>query len=223
MSETKSKTPLVVGGAVVAIAAIAVLFVLPAETGWDPTGIGARLGLTEIADPVNEELERGMARMETQDVLLLSDTAPQPEEGVSDVWEYELPPYESIEYKYTIEQGERIAFTWEGSDILNYDMHSHPFDGGVEATESFGVDEAQIQHGVYIAPFTGIHGWYWQNRGLEPATVRIEATGGMTLATIFSASGPVELPIEGVENSLEGAAEGHAMQDSEEEAAETAE
>jgi len=210
-----SKTPYVAAGAAAAMAFIAVAFVLPAETGWDPTGIGTATGLVKIAEPDNAELERGMARVETQDVLLLSDTTPAPEEGVTDSWEYELGPYEAVEFKYTIPEGARMAFSWEGSDTLNYDMHSHPFEGGVEATESFGVDEAQKMHGVYIAPFTGIHGWYWQNRSVQPVTLKLETSGGMTASAIFAASGEIDRPLEGVENTVEGAAAGHEMQDAE--------
>lgn len=210
---TKSKKPLLIGGALVGVAAIAVLFVLPAETGWDPTGVGKALGLVEIADPVNEEFERGQARMATQDVLLLSDTPPAAEPGATDVWEVELAPYESIEFKYTIPEGARMAFRWEASAPVHYDMHSHPFDGGTEMTESFAIADAAVQQGIYIAPFTGIHGWYWQNRSTDNVTVRLEASGGMTTSALFSAAGEAERPIQGVENTVEGAAAGHAMQE----------
>ncbi len=214
---SSSRKPLIVGvGAVVAVSAIGVLFVLPAETGWDPTGVGEATGLVKIANPDNPELERGMARMAEQDVLLPSDNAPAPEDGVMDSWEYELGPFESVEFKYTIPEGSRVAFRWEGSDVLNYDMHAHPFDGGEEMTESFGVDEAQIMQGVYIAPFTGIHGWYWQNRSLDNVTLSLETSGGMTHSTIFGPVGPVERPLEGVENTVEGSAAGHQMQDADE-------
>lgn len=212
---SSSKKPLIIGAsAVVAVAAISVLFVLPAETGWDPTGVGEATGLVKIANPDNPELERGMARMETQEVLLLSDTPPPPEAGTTDVWEYELGPFDSVEFKYTIPEGARMAFRWEGSGVLNYDMHAHPFEGGVEMTESYGVDEAQVMQGVYIAPFTGIHGWYWQNRSLDNVTLRLEASGGMTLSTIFGSAGEVDRPLEGAENTVEGSAAGHQMQDS---------
>jgi hypothetical protein len=206
------RTPLLIGGAVVAVAAIAVLFVLPAETGWDPTGVGAATGLVKIANPDNAELERGMARMESEDVLLLSDTPPAAEPGATDVWEYELAPYDSIEFKYTIPEDARMAFRWASSAPLNYDMHSHPFEGGTEMTESFGVSKVALMQGVYIAPFTGIHGWYWQNRSTDNVIVRLEASGGMTASTIFTAAGEMDRPLEGVENSVGGSAAGHAMQ-----------
>lgn len=209
------KTALVAAGVVLAGAVLVVGFILPAETGYDPTGIGAATGLTKIAEPDNAELERGMARMETQEVLLLSDTAPGAEPGAADHWEYELAPFESVEFKYTIPEGARMAFRWEGSGVLNYDMHSHPFEGGTEATESFGVDEAQQMQGIYIAPFTGIHGWYWQNRSMDNVTLTLDASGGMTTSTVFASSGEFDRPLEGVENTVEGAAAGHEMQSSE--------
>ncbi|WP_202393030.1 hypothetical protein [Alteraurantiacibacter buctensis] len=209
----RSKKPLLIGGiALVAVAAGAVMFVLPAETGWDPTGVGKALGLVEIADPVNEEQQRGMARMERETVLELSDAAPAAQPGATDVWEYELPPFEGIEFKYTIPQGGKMAFNWQGSAPLHYDMHGHPFDGGTEMTESYGVSEAQAMQGIYTAPFTGIHGWYWQNRSLDTVTLRLEASGAMTTSTLFTSMGEVDRPLEGVENTVEGSAAGHQMQ-----------
>lgn len=209
---------LLIGGAVAALAVGVVMFVLPAETGWDPTGVGTATGLVKIANPTNPALELGLARMETQEVLLLSDTVPAAEPGAVDVWEYELAPFDSIEFKYTIPQGARIAFRWEGSGPLDYDMHAHPFDGGTDLTESFSITDAQVMQGVYIAPFTGIHGWFWQNRSVNTVTLRLEASGGMTSSTIFTSGGEFARPLAGVENAVVGSAAGHAMQASGQEA-----
>ena len=207
-----NRKPLLIGGAVVALAAGVVMFVLPAETGWDPTGVGAATGLTKIAEPDNPALERGLARMEGQEVLTLSETAPAAEPGVTDTWEFELAPFEGIEFKYTIPEAARVAFRWEASGPLDYDMHAHPFDGGVELTESFSIAEAQTMQGLYIAPFTGIHGWFWQNRSMDTVTLKLDASGGMTSSTIFASSGESERPLAGVENTVEGSAAGHEMQ-----------
>jgi hypothetical protein len=215
MTETapRSNKPLLIGGiALAAIAAGAVLFVLPAETGWDPTGVGKALGLVEIADPVSDEQVRGTARMEQETVLELSDAAPAVQPGATDVWEYELAPFDGIEFKYTVPQGGKVAFAWSGSAPLHYDMHAHPFDGGTELTESYGVAEAQAMQGIYTAPFTGIHGWYWQNRSLDTVTLRLEASGAMTTSTIFTSAGEFDRPLEGVENTVSGSAAGHQMQ-----------
>ncbi len=212
-SAPRSNKPLLIGGvALLAIAAGAVLFVLPAETGWDPTGVGKALGLVEIADPVSPEQERGQARMENETVLELTDAAPAAQPGATDVWEYELTPFDGIEFKYTIPQGGKMAFHWQASAPLHYDMHAHPFEGGTELTESFSVTEAQALQGTYTAPFTGIHGWYWQNRSLDTVTLRLEASGAMTTSTLFTSGGEFDRPLEGVENTVSGSAAGHEMQ-----------
>lgn len=186
-----------VAALLVALLGIVLVFILPAETGRDPTGLGARLGLTKIADPVNKELERGLARMARQDVLLLSNTAPPPQAGLADAWEWDLAPYEGIEFKYTMAEGAEMAFSWQATGPLHYDLHSHPFVGGAEQTESFAIGNAARLQGRYIAPFTGIHGWYWQNRTSASVRVRLEASGGITGSTIFGTGAPIERPLEG--------------------------
>lgn len=211
-----SKTPYVAAGVALVGAALAVFVVLPAETGWDPTGVGEALGLTEIADPVNVELERGQARMAQQEVLTLSDTAPAIIEGVQDSWEYELGPFESIEFKYTIAEGEPVAFGWEGTGELHYDMHAHPFEGGVEATESYVIGDAQAMGGTYTPAFTGIHGWFWENRSTDRVILQLTASGAMTTSTIFGAASEEERPLEGAADAPEGSVAGHSMQSDEE-------
>jgi hypothetical protein len=211
---SSGKKLLIGGGVVVALGAIAVLFVIPAETGWDPTGVGKATGLVEIADAGGEELERGMARMEQQEVLTLSDTALAPAEGITDVWEYQLAPFESVEFKYTIPEGAPITFTWEASGPLHYDLHAHPFEGGEEMTEGYGKGDAQVMHGRYTPAFTGIHGWYWQNRSMDTVSIRLDASGGMTTSTIFSGNGQSERPLAGAEAVPEGTVAGHEMRSS---------
>ncbi|WAT18904.1 hypothetical protein OZN62_04860 [Aurantiacibacter sp. MUD11] len=207
-----TKTPYVAAGVAAAGAALAVFVILPAETGWDPTGVGGMLGLTEIAEPTNMELERGMARMAEQEVLTLSDTPLPASEGITDVWEYELAPFESVEFKYTIGEGQPVTFRWEGSGTLAYDMHAHPFEGGVELTESYGIDEAQAMNGLYTPAFSGIHGWFWENRSLDNVTLRLEASGGMSSSAVFTSAGEFDRPLEGAAEAPEGTVEGHSMQ-----------
>ena len=190
-----SRQRLLIGGAIAIIAAagIAIAFILPAEFGIDPTGIGRMTGLISISSPATSpELQRGARR---KGVLTLLDQAPAAEAGKKDRWEFEFDAYDSIEFKYTIPQGERMAFTWRSSQPLHYDLHAHPFEGGVDVTESYGVGDAAMMHGRYVAPFTGIHGWYWQNRSLKPVKLILEATGGFSTSTIFNSAGEHPRPI----------------------------
>jgi len=217
MSATSDTTPpvalpttrqVIVGGLIaVAVAAVAlVFFVLPAEAGIDLTGFGEKTGLTGLAGEasgVNVYLQRGLKRKNTlfplaQDAkpdakTLRATLAPLgiavPAKLQTDHWSYTLQPYDNIEMKYLLQQGQPMVFAWHASAPVHVDMHSVPDKGGNPATESFVITDAASQTAVYVAPFTGIHGWFWQNQSLEPVTVDIEATGGFTGAVTFDPAG----------------------------------
>ena len=176
--------------AAVAVAAVAlVVFILPAEYGVDPTGAGKALGVTKLSEPeLNEEQIRGAKRT---GVLTVSEQ-PLPREQWDDEWQVTLAPYEGIELKYTLDEGEAIDFEWEATDTVEYDLHSHPFEGGTELTESYAVDRGQGMQGHYVAAFTGLHGWYWQNRNLEDVTVTLRAAGPIDGSTVFQTGSQTE-------------------------------
>lgn len=199
-SSAPSRSKIWIGGSVALIGAgaIAVLAILPAEYWIDPTGFGKATGLTKIAEPTNIYLERGLKR---QGVFTPSKGRLAPEPGASDHWEFDLGPYEGIELKYVIPEGAAISFLWSATGSLNYDMHAEPFEGGTELTESYSIEQADRLGGRYVAPFSGIHGWYWQNRSLEPVHLTLDAWGGMTGSKVFDTAGeqdreltPVEQP-----------------------------
>jgi len=206
-----SRRQVAIGSLVAAVvgSVSAVFFVLPAELGIDPTGFGEATGLTGLAQSGSGEniyLARGLKR---NNVLFPLAASAKPDEATlratlaangltvppgaqlrTDHWEYELLPYENIEMKYRLAQGQPMIFAWRSSGKpLNYDMHSVPDAGGNDATESFAITDGPSQTAVYVAPFTGIHGWFWQNRSLENVTLTIDAVGGFTGAVIFNQSG----------------------------------
>jgi hypothetical protein len=187
----RSGKKLLIGSlAAIAVAAVAlVVFVLPAEYGIDPTGAGRALGLTKLAEPqMNEEQLRGARRT---GVLTLSDQPLQRDQW-DDEWQVVLGPYEGIELKYTLDEGGAMDFEWEATDTVEYDLHSHPFEGGTELTESYAVDEGERMQGRYVAAFTGLHGWYWQNRNLEDVTLTVRAAGPIRGSTVFVMGAPSE-------------------------------
>jgi hypothetical protein len=172
--------------AIVGAALLTVFAVLPAEYGIDPTGFGKATRLTEIANPVNKYLAKGLKRT---GVFTRSDTASAPEPGANDHWTFELGPFEGIELKYVLEQGKPMTFFWSATGPLDFDMHAHPFDGGTELTESYAIEQADHLGGRYVAPFTGIHGWYWQNRTLGRVKLTVDASGQMTGSKLFDQFG----------------------------------
>jgi hypothetical protein len=173
-------------GALVVAAAIAVVFVLPAEFDIDPTGLGRAMGLTQLSEggKMTVEQARGAKR---EGVL-----APLPDGKVDapkDRYTVELAPFESIEMKYTMDEGAKMPFAWHASAPLDYDMHAHPFEGGTELTESYSVTKADGQSGLYTAQFSGIHGWFWQNRNTDNVTLVLDAAGDIGASTIFDQYG----------------------------------
>lgn len=190
-----SRRKLLIGSAIalVAAGAVALLVVLPAEFEIDPTGFGKWTGLTKIADPgMSAEQKRGALRTGVFTPVTGTLT---PEQGKTDHWEYEIAPYAAIEFKYDLAEGKAMTFRWQAAGPLHYDMHAHPFVGGTALTESYGVNEAQAMQGRYVAPFTGIHGWYWQNRSMEPVKLTLDASGGMTGSRIFDSGSEHERPL----------------------------
>jgi len=187
---SSSRRKLVIGSAVAVVVAVAaVVFVLPAEFGIDPTGAGRALGLTELAEPgMNEEQIRGGKRT---GVLTLADQR-TPRTDWADEWQVTLAPYEGIELKYTLDQGDAMDFEWEATAVVEYDLHSHPFEGGPEMTESYAVDKGQQMQGRYVAAFTGLHGWYWQNRTMNDVTMTVRAAGPIKASTVFQMGGSAE-------------------------------
>lgn len=181
---------LIGSAAVLAVAAVAlVVFIMPAEYGIDPTGAGKALGVTKLSEPgMSEEQIRGAKRT---GVLTLSEQ-PLQRESWDDEWQVVLAPYESIELKYTLDEGAAIDFEWQATDTVEYDLHSHPFDGGTELTESYAVDEGNRMQGRYVAAFTGLHGWYWQNRNLADVTVTVRAAGPIKGSTVFQMGGETQ-------------------------------
>lgn len=147
--------------AVSVLVATIILFtlVLPAEYDLDPLGTGALLGLT------------GLSRS-GPGALVDQPTALRQEQRV-----FVLSPFESVEYKYRLDAGAGLVFSWQASAEVVFDFHAEP-DGAEEGyAESFEQGRDQARHGAYSAPFPGLHGWFWENRGTEVVTVTLNASG----------------------------------------------
>jgi len=166
--------------ALLGAAIVLVTFILPAEYGMDPLGTGAALGLTALAEP-------GSRTLMSQDEAY----------SVNSV-EFILGPFESVEYKYRIEEGGSMLYSWEATGELLFDMHSEP-DGAPEGyAETFGKARTNGDNGTYIAPFSGIHGWFWENRGMDDVTLKLISAGFYSGATEFRGGGSTDYEVTGV-------------------------
>jgi hypothetical protein len=65
-------------------------------------------------------------------------------------------------------------------------FHGDP-DGQSSSTsaQSFDAQPRRQADGSFAAPFTGIHGWFWENPGGDTITVRVTTAGFYTAAHQF--------------------------------------
>ena len=143
--------------ALVAAVLIVVGAVLPAEYGLDPLGTGGALGLLALSR---------VQPIEAEDA-----------EYMTDVLEIELVPGEWVESTYEIEEGSSMLFSWTASGAVSYNFHSAPDGAPPGYAESFDAEEQDRAYGAYTAPFTGVHGWYWENRGSASVTITLTTVG----------------------------------------------
>ena len=153
--------------------------ILPAEFGADPLGTGRLLGLTALSaeeNPFEEQLEIHR----------------------DDYVEFILGPFESVEYKYTMDLDTPMVFSWVADGEVYYDMHAEPAGLGEDYAESYEQGNAERQIGSFHAPFAGIHGWFWENRGGRTISVKLYASGFFVDSTVFRDGGDFSRPIDPV-------------------------
>jgi hypothetical protein len=102
---------------------------------------------------------------------------------------FELAPGEGVEYKYRLEEGETMVYSWSSSAPVRTEMHAEADDQAEGTAEFFEVVESsQAGHGLYTAPFPGIHGWWWLNLNEDdPITVTVSSSGFYSYAMEFRA------------------------------------
>jgi len=151
-------------GTLLVAALILVTAVLPAELGVDPTGVGARLGLTAMGD-LKHAAE---ARPESPATPVLR----------SDEFSVTLGPKEGTEVKAVMRSGDQMVYSWTtDTGEVFYDFHGEPKGAPSSVFTSFQKGTAASAEGDFEAPFEGVHGWYWKNVGPEPVTVQLKTTG----------------------------------------------
>ena len=162
--------------AVLALIAL-VTFVLPAEYDVDPLGVGELLGV------------KGMSGYSVQ--ALSTEGAGFREDSVA----FPLAPFESIEYKYHLKAGQAMVFSWTAEAEVVYDLHSHTKATYADEEEeeedsvSFALGRDVAQHGTYVAPYDGLHGWFWENRTQQDVVVKLQTQGFYEESTTFGPSG----------------------------------
>ena len=172
------------GAAAVALVVL-ITTILPAEYGIDPLGTGRLLGLTAISGTADVEAlpppAPGAALVPVQE----GPVAHFPAEYKTDTVEFVVAPYQYVEYTYRLEKGATMLYAWKASVAPIYDFHADPDGDPKPEPISFDKKSKTDARGSLTAPFSGIHGWYWENPGGEPMTITLTTAGFYTAATEF--------------------------------------
>lgn len=169
--------------------------VLPAEYGIDPTGVGKALGLTQLYSPSPAPGVGAAAAQVSVSTLgsakgstvsakgeerALTIASVQKVAYRADVQEIVLPPKKGVEVKTHLAKGATLIYSWKtkNGEMVNHDFHGEPVDAGKDEFESFIIEKGVSEsRGSLVAPFTGVHGWYWKNLSSEPVTIVLSASG----------------------------------------------
>ena len=109
-----------------------------------------------------------------------------------------LRPKEGIEYKYQMEKGATMVYSWKSAGgKVNHEFHGEPEGAPRGYADTYLKEDAVEQsHGTFMAPSTGIHGWFWENTSDQDVTVSVTAAGFFSRAFTLSRAGrvPREVP-----------------------------
>lgn len=170
--------------ALVAAAIVLVTAVLPAEYGIDPLGTGRALGL----DRLFAAEETAAAAAAAPATITAAEGGPLHPQFVSyrvDTRELTIPPGQGIEFKYELDRGASMIYSWRANQYVDFDFHTEPEGKPREASDSFEKGNALQKHGAYTAPYDGIHGWWWENKTDSDITLTLTAAGFFDEAMLF--------------------------------------
>ncbi|MBB4611956.1 hypothetical protein [Novosphingobium taihuense] len=168
------------GAAAIAASVILVLFVLPAEYGIDPTGVGRLTGIAAMASgpevagkPVPADAPAANLAVPSKATILREGDLR------SDEMMLKLAPHSGQEVKAHMKAGDGFVFEWSSvGGPVKADMHGEKVNAAEGEFTSYW-EEKQMSggKGEFTAPFAGTHGWYFRNKGDTPVTVKVRTTG----------------------------------------------
>lgn len=202
--EPHSKSAIAKATGIALVVGIAILFtaVLPAEYGIDPLKTGKALHLTDLAKATEPKPD---AKAEAPPVGARPVAAPA---GIyrteaatfkTDSEDLALMPGEGVEIKYHMQKGAAMTYAWKATGVVLYEFHGEPdkkpnkdYFESYELDNQVGKDHS---YGSFTAPTTGIHGWFWENKGKKEVEIHLVTAGFYDSARMMAGDEKVDLEI----------------------------
>jgi hypothetical protein len=183
-------------------AALVLLFtaVLPAEYGIDPLKTGRALHLTDLAKATESKAESKPAVGARPVAAPAGIYTTQPGIFKTDSEDLSLMPGEGVEIKYHMQKGAGMVYTWKATGNVAFEFHGEPdnkpnkdYFESYELNDKIGADHA---NGSFTAPSTGIHGWFWENKGKKEVQIHLVTAGFYDNAKMMAGDEKVDLTIQ---------------------------
>jgi hypothetical protein len=182
--------------------ALVILFtaVLPAEYGIDPLKTGALLHLTDLAKATESKPEPKAAVGARPTAAPAGIYTAQPGIFKTDSEDLSLMPGEGVEIKYHMQKGAGMLYSWKASGAVAFEFHGEPdnkpnkdYFESYELNNQAGSDHS---NGSFTAPSTGIHGWFWENKGKKEVQIHLVTAGFYDNAKMMAGDEKVDLTIQ---------------------------
>ncbi len=93
-----------------------------------------------------------------------------------------------------------MVYAWKGDGKIQFEFHGEPdkkprpdYFESYQLDSKVGSDHA---YGSFTAPSTGIHGWFWQNKGDKDVRFHLNTAGFYDSAKVFAGGPGEDLTIE---------------------------
>lgn len=86
----------------------------------------------------------------------------------------------ALEYKFKINQFDKLEYEWTSNAPLHYDFHGDPDakkDYPQGYFESYAIGHSNHAKGKVTIPYMGSHGWYWKNKSDKDITITLTTKG----------------------------------------------
>ena len=200
--ETPSKGSIAKAATIALTVAVVILVaaVLPAEYGIDLLGTGKALHLTDLAKAAESKAEAAPAVGARPVAALTGIYTAQPASYKTDSEDLSLRPGEGVEIKYHMQKGAGMIYSWKATAPVAVEFHGEPdkkpnkdYFESYELNDKIGADHS---YGAFTAPSTGIHGWFWENKGKQPVDIHLVTSGFYDNAKMLSGDVREDLPIQ---------------------------
>jgi hypothetical protein len=200
--QAPSKKAIAKATAIAFIVALVIIFtaVLPAEYGIDPLKTGKLLHLTDLAKATESKPEPKAVVGARPTAAPAGIYTAQPGIFKTDSEDLSLMPGEGVEIKYHLQKGAGMLYSWKATGPVAFEFHGEPDNKpNKDYFESYQLnDQAGSDHsyGSFTAPSTGIHGWFWENKGKKEVQIHLVTAGFYDNARMLAGDEKVDLTIQ---------------------------